>query len=156
MTQPSAAEIEGILAPSYGDEVRVRRIAPIAPFSVARCELTGACPASAVVKWLRRHPTGFRTDPDQVHTEIASLRFLDGRSIAPRLLGYDAERAVVVLEDLAPRQPLDVLTRRDGPAAWVEGRRELVRLTARMQAATAGREEEFLAVRRALGPFSAP
>jgi len=76
---------------------------------VLRAERVPGPPSSVIVKWLRDHPAGFRTDPAQQVTEYVALQFLSdlGLDLCPRLLAAALPASVLVLEDLAPRAPLD-------------------------------------------------
>ena len=149
-------ELETRLSGALGDTVTLARVARLTPWAVARCQLHGQCgsiPASVIVKWLREDPNGFRTDPAQLLTEEAALTFLSdiGVDVAPRLVVGDARLGVVVLEDLAPRQPLnDILARRDpsGPM----GLMAFADALGMLHAATVGLSDTYYATREALGP----
>lgn len=81
-------------------------------------------PASVIVKWLRSDPSGLRMDAGQVVTERAALRFLSedlGLDLAPKVIADDMAASLLVLEDLAPRTPLDRVLRRDGRRALARG-----------------------------------
>jgi hypothetical protein len=110
-----------LLSDAFGSPVAIERFEHLAPWAVMRCQLAltvdSPAPAAVVVKWLREHPTGLRTDPAQVLTERVALEFLAelGVDLAPRLLASDPAAGVLVLEDLGPRIPLTELLLADDP-----------------------------------------
>ncbi len=108
-----------------------------------------------VVKWLRDHPAGLRTDAAQLLTEYAALQFLSdlGLHLAPRILAADLPASVLVLEDLAPRAPLAALlaSHPHGPAA-AAGLVEFAAATGCLHAATARQAERYYQRRLQHGP----
>ncbi|MER5650660.1 hypothetical protein [Streptosporangium sp. NPDC002524] len=111
-------------------------------------------PGSVIVKWLRSDPSGSRMDPGQVVTERAALRFLSedlGLHLAPRVLADDMAASLLVLEDLAPRTPLDRVLRRDGAVPAAAGLAAFARALGELGAATAGHAERYLARRPVTG-----
>ena len=98
-SQPRRRVVERLL------EAPILSVQPIEPWSVERVHLPDR---TVVVKSLRSHPRGFRTDPAQVATERAALEFLAtlGLEVAPRLLAADEEAGLLILEDLHPATPL--------------------------------------------------
>jgi hypothetical protein len=121
---------------------------------VLRCRLDGiGAPPSVIVKWLRDDPNGFRIDARQIATERAALEFLDGIAFraSPRLIAADAAMGVVIMEDLAPREPLAERLRRDGAAAHAAGLLAFAQVTGDLAAATVGRSADYDAVRASYG-----
>lgn len=111
-------------------------------------------PASVIVKWLRSDPSGLRMDAGQVVTERAALRFLSedlGLDLAPKVLADDMAASLLVLEDLAPRTPLDRVLRRDGAVSAAAGLAAFARALGELGAATAGHAERYLARRPVTG-----
>ncbi|WP_436764163.1 hypothetical protein [Streptosporangium sp. V21-05] len=111
-------------------------------------------PVSVIVKWLRSDPSGMRVDAEQVVTERAALRFLSedlGLALAPGVLADDLAASLLVLEDLAPRKPLDQVLRRDGAVLATAGLAAFARALGELGAATAGHAERYLARRPAVG-----
>ena len=110
-------------------------------------------PASVIVKWLRSHPQGPRTQLSQVHTERAALEFLTGLGVglAPELLAADDAAGVLVLEDLPHSAPLYDLLARDDPLA-ATGLSAFAPTVAALRAATVGLENSYYERRRAFGP----
>lgn len=167
--QPARSAVEAALRRLYGGTVTVEIVDRIGAWAVARCAVSGSpsslgsVPGSVIVKWLRSHDGGFRTDPTQVRTELAALQFVESLGVtpalAPRALSHDLEHDLLVVEDVAagsaPRIALDALLRRDGAATHIPERLAFARSIGRLHAATAGRSADFLARRHALGPFDA-
>lgn len=116
-----AADLEALLP----GRVTVREWTRLEPWTVARARLDSG--ETVIVKWRRSLATS---------TEVAALRFLSedlGLDLAPRVIAAGSD--AVVLEDFAPRAPLDQLIRRDGPRsewlmAFAEARGELNGATA--------------------------
>lgn len=85
-------------------------------WSVLRCCLADS--TTVIVKSQRDGPSGSRSEIERQHTERVALEFLASidPSLAPQLLAteFEAHPAVVVLEDLAPREPLREIIVRDG------------------------------------------
>jgi hypothetical protein len=109
---------------------------------------------SVIVKWLRDHPQGVRTDLRQLATERAALEFLAeiGFARAPRLIAADHVVGVLVMEDLAPRTPLDERLRAAGLAALTAEMFDYARTLGALGAASAGKAARFDAIRAAYGP----
>lgn len=88
----------------------------VEPWSVLRCCLADS--TTVIVKWQRDDPSGLRSDIERLQTESLALDFLASvdHSLAPRLLAaeFEPHPAVLVLEDLAPRDPLRDIIARDG------------------------------------------
>lgn len=79
-------------------------------------------------------------------TELAALRFLSedlGLSLTPRVITADLSAGLLVLEDLAPRVPLDQLICRDGVEAHRERLAAFARVLGELGAATAGHEAKY-------------
>ncbi len=118
-------------------------ITRVEPWSVLRCQLADS--TTVIVKWQRDGASQSRTEIARLHTESVALEFLASidRGLAPQLLatGFEPHPAVVVLEDLAPRESLREIIVRDGvrPALL----RTYVRTLARMHAATLGRAADW-------------
>ncbi|MEU8386303.1 hypothetical protein, partial [Streptosporangium sp. NPDC048865] len=131
---PGRSVLEALLTEAFGAPVVLDRVEHLAPWAVLRAYPAGpgnesgtgpgnesgnGPPASVIVKWLRSDPSGLRMDARQVVTERAALRFLSedlGLGLAPRVLADDMAASLLVLEDLAPRTPLDRTLRREGAA----------------------------------------
>ncbi len=112
------------------------------PWSVMRCQLEQAR-ASVIVKW--RRGGAVRSDPRQILVEHAGLSFLQDIGVAsgPRLLASDLAAGVLVLEDLAPRRPLDRQIREAGVAGAWPGLAAFARATGELAALTTGRGAAF-------------
>ncbi|MGH3487440.1 MAG: hypothetical protein ACRDP8_05920 [Actinopolymorphaceae bacterium] len=157
-TIPANATVENLLAKAFGPPVTIVDTDHLAPWAVLRCHLadpTPGLPASVIVKWLRDHPTGFRTDPRQVRTERAALEFLAelGFRCVPQVLASDLAAGILVLEDLAPRVPLASLLR-DGGVPPSTGRLvTFARAVGQLAAATRWHADAYYARRATLGPF---
>ncbi|MEU4539592.1 hypothetical protein AB0G15_32530 [Streptosporangium sp. NPDC023825] len=175
---PDRSGLEALLAKAFGVPVVLDRVEHLAPWAVLRAHLAGpeagppthpagpdhepsarpagpnpGPPASVIVKWLRVHPSRSRTDARQVVTERAALRFLSedlGLDLAPRVLADDMAASLLVLEDLAPRTPLDQVLRRDGAVPPPAGLAAFARALGELGAATAGHAELYLARRPAV------
>lgn len=150
---PATETIETLLAAAFGAPAEVVRIESRAPWAVLRAHLAGP-PGSVIVKWLRDHPTGFRTDPRQVATERAALEFLAELAppLAPKVYASDLAAGILVLEDLSPRRALDDLLREGGVPGAVPSMRAFVQAIANLHSATAGRQDAFYAHRSSYGP----
>jgi hypothetical protein len=152
--RPTHAAIEQLLGDAFGPaEVVDWRV--LEPWAVLRAERASGPPSTVIVKWLRDHPGGFRTDPAQQLTEYVALQFLAdlGLHLAPRILAANLTASVLVLEDLAPRAPLVALlaSHPNGPAA-AAGLIEFAAATGRLHAATAGQDEPYYQRRLQHGP----
>jgi hypothetical protein len=114
-------------------------------------------PSSVIVKWLRQHPHGLRSDPVQIATEQAALEFLAEVELpyAPRLLAADRDAGILVLEDLAPRGSLADLIRRAGAEGATVERRAFARAMGALNAATAGKSAAYDAIRSRYGAADA-
>ncbi len=139
-----------------GVEVDVLRWERLEPWYVFRLVLTSESPdvpGSVIVKSLRDHPTGFRTDPEQVLTEACALEFVAelGLDLVPQVLAYQLEACLVVLEDLAPRQALFDLIRNGDPRA-ADGLSSFAHALGSLGVKTVGRSDEYYERRSALGP----
>jgi hypothetical protein len=125
------------------------------PWSVLRADLVPGPPSTVIVKWLRDHPGGVRTDPAQQLTEFVALQFLSdlGLDLSPRVLAADLRASVLVLEDLAPRTPLAALlaAHPHDPAA-AAGLIEFAATTGCLHAATAGQDDRYYLRRLRHGP----
>lgn len=103
------AAVEKTLQRSFGTDVTVVSVQRIRPWTVARCHIEGGgLPATVIVKWLRSNPEGFRVDRTQIAIEASALQLLDqlASGVAPRLVAHDADRDLLITEDLAPRRTL--------------------------------------------------
>jgi hypothetical protein len=152
--RPTQAAIEQLLGDAFGPaEVVSWRV--LGPWAVLRAERASGPPSTVIVKWLRDHPGGLRTDPAQQLTEYVALQFLAdlGRHLAPRVLAADLLASVLVLEDLAPRAPLAALlaSHPPGPAA-AAGLVEFAAAAGRLHAGTAGQDERYYRRRLQHGP----
>jgi hypothetical protein len=164
MAPPDRSTVEALLATAFGVPVVLARTDRLRPWAVLRAHLDrpgAGLPASVIVKWLRTDPTGLRADPWRVRTERTALRFLAedlGLDLAPRVVGGDAAGRILVLEDLAPRVPLDQVLRRRGAALPAELPAELAafaRVLGELGAATAGHAARYDARRSGLGVVDA-
>jgi hypothetical protein len=144
--------IERLLSEVSGDSVAISTWERIEPWHVYRAGLARG--TSVIVKSLREHPTGFRTDPAQVATERAALEFMadhvPGR--APQLIASDLDAGALVLEDLAPRVALwDLL--RSGAEGADEGLAAFAHALGDTAARTRGLSDEYNRRRAQLGAF---
>ena len=146
-----AAVVDRLLRDAFGDDVAITSSERIEPWFVVRCAIDRP-PGSVIVKSLRAHPTGFRTDPTQVATERAALEFMadhvPGR--APELIASDLDAGVLVLEDLAPRVALWDLLRTDVARAD-DGLRSFAHALGETAARTSGLADEYARRRALLG-----
>ncbi|WP_327589359.1 aminoglycoside phosphotransferase family protein [Nonomuraea sp. NBC_00507] len=150
-------EVESLLSRHRPAPVTVVGWQPVPPWAVARARLDGAEPV--IAKWTRPHrgADGLRTASWRTRTELAVLRFLSddlGLGLAPRALAADLDAGLIVLEDLAPRTPLDGLLRADGAAAHAIRLAAFARARGELNAATAGQAATYHARRAALGPIT--
>jgi hypothetical protein len=155
LSPPTIDQLEDLIREAAGEPVRVEGFTRLEPWAVARCQLRhGNQSRPAIVKWLRDHPGGLRVDPRQIGTEGAALEFLRsiGFPCSPRLVAADHRAGVLVMEDLAPRVPLDGLLRREGMAAVVADLNSYAETLGALGAATAGRSDLYGEVRRRFGP----
>lgn len=152
MGPPTPQALEALL----GAGARIEQLEPLAPWSVARgrVRMGDGSTASLIVKWLREHPQGLRTDIRQIATERAALEFLAelGFARAPRLIAADHAAGLLVIEDLAPRTPLDARLRAEGLAGLEAEMLDYARCLGELGAATAGRAGRYEAMRAAYGP----
>ncbi|WP_188191769.1 phosphotransferase [Nonomuraea sp. SYSU D8015] len=149
------ADVESVLSRHRSASVTVVGWEPVPPWAVVRARLDGA--ERVIVKWTRPHVNGSRTISWRTRTELAALRFLSddlGLGLAPRVLAADLAAGLVVLEDLAPRTPLDQLLLADGAAAHADRLAAFARARGELNAATAGRAATYYARRAALGPVA--
>lgn len=149
--------LEALLSGAFGGTVEISTSERLAPWFVHRCYLASigsGLPRSVIVKSLREHPDGFRTDPTQVVTELAALEFLAdlGLNLAARVLASDADADVLVLEDLAPRVPLAAALQSDDEERANAGLSAFARALGQLHAGTVGHEATYYARRGALGP----
>ncbi|MGP3980640.1 hypothetical protein [Streptomyces sp. KR80] len=89
---------------------------------------------------------------------MAALQFLNedlGIDLTPGVIAADTTARFLVLEDLAPRVPLDQLLRRDGAAAHGDRLVAFAHARGALSAVTAGRAETYYARRAELGPVDA-
>jgi Phosphotransferase enzyme family len=159
---PAGARIEALLSALYATSVRVRAVDRLEPLSVARCHLTAQSadvPASVVVKWLRDDPDDIRSDPAQLHTEQAALEFVAelDPALTPRLLAAgtvstDSRDRILILEDLAPREPLREALLREGPERSARMLASFARALGRLHAVSAGQADAYYSRRSRLGP----
>ncbi|MGC5012943.1 hypothetical protein ACLQ2R_19445 [Streptosporangium sp. DT93] len=158
---PARSALEELLTKAFGVPVALGRLERLAPWAVLRAHLAdpgAGLPSSVIVKWPRDDPGGLRDDPRLVATERAALRFLAedlGFALAPRVLAADAAAPLLVLEDLAPRTPLDRVLRRHGAEPPPAGLVSFARALGELGAATAGHAELYRARRSELGPAGA-
>jgi aminoglycoside/choline kinase family phosphotransferase len=144
----------------YASPVAVDRLERLEPWAVARVWLQSAAtlPRSVVVKWIPDGQREARAASSRLRAELAALQFLSediGIGLAPGVIAADTAARFLVLEDLAPRVPLDQLLRRDGAAAHGDRLAAFARARGALSAATAGRAETYYARRAALGPVDA-
>lgn len=118
-------------------------VTPIEPWAVLRCRLADS--TTAIVKWQRGDTREWRTETERLGTEHLALEFLAtvDPSLAPRLITaeFDPHPALVVIEDLAPREPLREIILRAG--VRTDLLRSYVRKLARMHAATARKRRNW-------------
>ncbi len=153
---PTTSQLEALLRAALGQPVRVERFEPLAPWAVARYWVVAGdgSARSVIVKWLRDNPQGFRTDLRQLATERAALEFVEeiGWSRAPRLVAADHAAGVLVMEDLAPRTPLDGRLRAEGLVAMTAEMLDYARALGELGAVSARQAARYDAVRAAYGP----
>jgi hypothetical protein len=153
------AAVQALLTDLFGAPVAVEGWERLEPWAVARVPLGGAGPGrTVIVKWARAGPARARAEPWRLQAELAALQFLSddlGLVLAPRVIAADMPAGLLVLEDLAPRVPLDHLIRRDGATAHLGLLAVFARTRGELSAATAGRAGTYQARWAALG-FPAP
>jgi hypothetical protein len=158
---PRADALQTFLTDLYASQVTVDRWEHVEPWAVARVRLqssASALPRSVIVKWIPDGQREARTAPWRLRTELAALQFLEedlGIGLTPSVIAADATARFLVLEDLAPRVPLDQLVRRDGASAHGEGLAAFARARGALSATTAGWAHTYYARRAALGPVDA-
>jgi Phosphotransferase enzyme family len=159
---PARTRIESLISASYDTPVRIRAADRLEPWSVLRCHLTARAPgvpASVVVKWLRDNPHDVRGDPAQLRTEQAALEFVAelDPALAPRLLAADTaptdpRGGILVLEDLAPREPLREILLREGPERCAGLLASFARALGRLHAVSASQADAYYTRLSRLGP----
>ncbi|HEY8790049.1 MAG TPA: hypothetical protein VIM10_13075 [Actinopolymorphaceae bacterium] len=145
---PATDRVDRALTAATGTSVRVERAVHLAPWSVMRCQLADPLPngaTSVIVKWVRTDAGNERTQPTRLRTERAALELVGAYAarLVPRVLSGGGDSGLLVLEDLAPREPLRELILREGPAA---ARQELIafaRALGRLHATTAGHADAY-------------
>lgn len=151
------AEVVRAVRTVYGESARITSVDLPGDWQVARLGVAGASGSVRVAaKWLRSDPTGWRTDPRQMMVEAMALGFVAelAPGLVPAVIAAESDPGsggVVLLEDLAPREPLDAIIRREGPTPTEDARRKFARAMGRLAAATADHDQEFLA---RLGTFA--
>jgi hypothetical protein len=152
---PTTPALEALLGAALAQPARIERLDRLSPWAVARCQvrLADGRAWSVIVKWLREHPQGLRTDIRQIATEAAALAFLGelGFCRAPRLIAADHLAGVLVIEDLAPRTPLAERLFAQGLAGLEAEMLDYARCLGELGAATAGRAGRYDAIRAAYG-----
>lgn len=136
--------LRALLRRSLGADVEVIDVRRIRPWTVARCHLDGAPGASSViVKWLRSNATGFRVERRQILTEAAALEMVAriAAGVSPHLVAHDADRDLLVIEDLAPRRTLHSVLSRGLTPTGHAGLHTFAAAMGRLHAATSGRVE---------------
>ncbi|MCX4392208.1 aminoglycoside phosphotransferase family protein [Streptomyces sp. NBC_00264] len=149
--------LQNLLTDLCASPVAVDRLERLEPWAVARVRLrsASALPCSVVVKWIPDGQREARSAAWRLRNELAALQFLTedlGIDLAPRVIAADTAARFVVLEDLAPRVPLDQLLRRDGAEAHGDRLAAFARARGALSAATSGRAETYYARRAELGP----
>ena len=168
LREGAAASAQQLLTARFGGPVRIDSFEPLdasGRSNVFRCRL-GAAPAGSpsgvILKQVQgdeEHPY----DPEDAERFHPAWRFFNdwsgaeilteaGASLAPRFFGGDRALGFILLEDLGPGESLAELLRGSDPAAAREGLLALARVLGRMHAATAGKTEEYVALRSRLGP----
>src|SRR5262249_40095457 len=90
----------------------------------------------------------------------AACRFLNSFEykppLAPRFYGGDAERCILVMEDLGRGDGLDTMALLEGtdPALAAEGLIQHAALIGKLHGSTVGRADDYIKVRKALGPIA--
>jgi hypothetical protein len=135
--------IEELVRRALGGGVVVGAVRQTRPWSVARCDLTGADGrASVIVKWRRSNPEGIRVERRLMATEVAALQLVNAAAsdVAPTLLAHDLTRDVLVVEDLAPRRTLHSVLSNGLTPTGVAGLHTFAETIARVHATTASTE----------------
>ncbi len=158
---PTRAQIEGLLSASYRVPVQVREVDRVEPWFVLRCHLaadSSDVPNSVIVKWLRDNPNDVRRNPRQLSTEKAALEFLAevDETLAPRVLAADTPSmdpgsGFLVLEDVAPREPLRAVLLRQGAQRSAALLISFARALGRLHSLTIGKADYFYTRRGRLG-----
>ncbi len=129
--------------------VRVVHAVQLQPWSVMRCRLadplTVGGATSVIVKWVRTEPGNERTQPGRLRTERAALEHVGARApqLVPRVLAGGGDSGLLVLEDLAPREPLRELLLRVGPVLAEPQMIDVARALGRLHAATVGSASSY-------------
>jgi hypothetical protein len=149
---PSTSHIEAVLTSATGTPVRVESVDHLHPWSVLRCRVAeplsdGA--SSLIVKWVRAEAGEGRSEPARLAVERAALEHVGGLApnLVPHVLAGGTDSGLLVLEDLAPREPLRAILLRDGP---IVAHRELIdfaRALGTLHATTAGSADAFYRLR---------
>lgn len=130
-----------------GEKVRVLQAAQLQPWSVMRCRLADPLPDGAttvIVKWVRTEVGNERRQPARLRIERVALEFVGSCApqLVPRVLTA-TDAGLLVLEDLAPREPLRELVLRVGPAAAQAELSAFARALGRLHATTTGSADSF-------------
>ncbi len=112
-----------------------------------------------IVKWLRDDPDDHRRKPAQLSTERAALEFLAelDSTLAPRLVAADSASmdpgcGFLVLEDVAPREPLRSVLLRQGAPQSAALLISFARALGRLHTLTIGKADQYYTRRGRLGP----
>lgn len=138
---PSTSRVAAALSSVTGTAVQVVNAVHLPPWSVMRCHLAEPLPGGAtsvIVKWVRTGVGDERSQPVRLFVERTALEFVATRArrLVPQVLA--AGDGLLVLEDLAPREPLREFVLRVGPAAARRELTDFARALGRLHASTAG------------------
>lgn len=143
MLVPSLQHLDRLLSRGLARQTHASFVRPLPPWSVARIGVAAGQPETVIAKWSRARTHGPRSAPNLLRTEAASLEYLAeiGFERAPRLIAADAD--LLVLEDLAPRRPLDELLIERGPEECKAQLLDYARTLGELGARSAGLQATF-------------
>jgi tRNA A-37 threonylcarbamoyl transferase component Bud32 len=138
-----------------GTDVEVVELEELRPGRIARAnvrEVASGATNSLVIKAVP-HDSDFAKRRAQFETELNSLRFLNEvcPEIVPILVAWDLEAGILVLEELHGLSLPDLLLG-ESAATATEGLLAFARVLGRLHRATAGRDQQFYALRNSIGP----
>lgn len=145
---PSTSRVQTALSSATGTTVRVVHTDHLQPWSVMRCLLAEPLPdggaTTVIVKWVRTEAGNERTQPARLRIERVALEFVATRAphLVPRVLS-GGDDGLLILDDVAPREPLRELVLRVGPLVAQPGLIEFVRALGQLHAATAGQADAY-------------
>lgn len=151
--RPSPSSVEAVLSSATGTSVRIESAEHLDPWSVMRCRVADPLPGGAtsvIVKWVRTEAGEGRSQPARLGVERAALQHVGSLAsrLVPHVLAGGTDSGLLVLEDLAPREPLRAILLRVGPIAAHQELIDFARALGALHAATARTAGAFYGRRR--------